>query len=198
MSLVSLSQYPDLTTPSHHLEMPSDPSHEPSYRVEKPHDPTPSPTIAIKMSQMHKLTSGQSEGHNYEDDELSSDESSISGGNRDRHNVQSQTTNAANISSLRVARSVNKTTQTALPNYRQISVISSPARSYKRHGTSTPLYALKRRRTDPAISNIDSNVASTIGPSLEPSPSLSKRPSTSALLLPKSVFENLDDDQVCL
>ncbi|KAM0489471.1 hypothetical protein ACHAP8_012546 [Fusarium lateritium] len=148
------------------------------------------------MSQMHKLTSGQSEGHNYEDDELSSDESSISGGNRDRHNVQSQTTNAANISSLRVARSVNKTTQTALPNYRQISVISSPARSYKRHGTSTPLYALKRRRTDPAISNIDSNVASTIGPSLEPSPSLSKRPSTSALLLPKSVFENLDDDQI--
>ncbi|KAG8666696.1 hypothetical protein FPOAC2_11815 [Fusarium poae] len=173
--------------------MPSDSDQKPSYDAGERHDSTPPPEIAIKMSQLHKQASGKPDSHDCEDEELSSDESTTSDGNRDKHNVQSQTTTVANISSLRVARSAKMTTQTPFANYRQIRVISSPTRSYKRHGTSTSLSDLKRRRTGRATSKAYSKDASGMGVSEEPSSSL---PTTSAFLLPKSVFEDLNDDQI--
>jgi hypothetical protein len=117
------------------VKMPSDSDQKPSYDAGERHDSTPPPEIAIKMSQLHKQASGKPDSHDCEDEELSSDESTTSDGNRDKHNVQSQTTTVANISSLRVARSAKMTTQTPFANYRQIRVISSPTRSYKRHGS---------------------------------------------------------------
>lgn len=176
-------------------------------------DSPPSPTMAIKMFQLRKRLLYKSEGHNHSDNQASSDDKTKSGDHRDKSTVKPLTATVANISSLRTLRSVAMTSQKASPDHGHLSTVSAPTRSYKRLGTSSPLFSVKRRRTN-LPSHAPSPIMASVAVASRSSPlPLSTRPTTPAshsspkdtktppkigYALPKSVFEDLDDDQVCL
>ncbi|KAM0360467.1 hypothetical protein ACHAP4_002546 [Fusarium culmorum] len=167
--------------------------------------------MAIKMFQLRKRLLYKSEGHNHGDNQASSDDKTKSGDHRDKSTVKPLTATVANISSLRTLRSVAMTSQKASPDHGHLSTVSAPTRSYKRLGTSSPLSSVKRRRTN-LPSHAPSPIMASVAVASRSSPlPLSTRPTTPAshsspkdtktppkigYALPKSVFEDLDDDQV--
>ncbi|KAM0378910.1 hypothetical protein ACHAPY_005536 [Fusarium culmorum] len=165
--------------------------------------------MAIKMFQLRKRLLYKSEGHNHGDNQASSDDKTKSGDHRDKSTVKPLTATVANISSLRTLRSVAMTSQKASPDHGHLSTVSAPTRSYKRLGTSSPLSSVKRRRTN-LPSHAPSPIMASVAVASRSSPlPLSTRPTTPAshsspkdtktlpnigYALPKSVFEDLDDD----
>ncbi|CAF3526411.1 unnamed protein product [Fusarium graminearum] len=165
------------------------------------------------MFQLRKRLLYKSEGHNHSDNQASSDDKTKSGDHRDKSTVKPLTATVANISSLRTLRSVAMTSQKASPDHGHLSTVSAPTRSYKRLGTSSPLFSVKRRRTN-LPSHAPSPIMASVAVASRSSPlPLSTRPTTPAshsspkdtktppkigYALPKSVFEDLDDDQQSL
>ncbi|EKJ69278.1 hypothetical protein FPSE_10531 [Fusarium pseudograminearum CS3096] len=165
------------------------------------------------MFQLRKRLLYKSEDHDHGDDPASSDRKTNSGGHRDKSTVKPLTATVANISSLRTPRSVTMASQTTSPDHDQLNTMSAPTRSYKRLGTSSPLSPVKRRRTDLPSHAPSPIIASAAVASRQSPLPLSTRPTASASPfspkhtktqlkpgygLPKSVFEDLDDDQQSL
>ncbi|KAF0638588.1 hypothetical protein FPSE5266_10531 [Fusarium pseudograminearum] len=165
------------------------------------------------MFQLRKRLLYKSEDHDHGDDPASSDRKTNSGGHRDKSTVKPLTATVANISSLRTPRSVTMASQTTSPDHDQLNTMSAPTRSYKRLGTSSPLSPVKRRRTDLPSHAPSPIIASAAVASRQSPLPLSTRPTASASPfspkhtktqlkpgygLPKSVFEDLDDDQAMM